>query len=427
MPPKKKSGSSTNESSQSTKSTDLSAKEKCSLCCQFIIPGKDEALFCSGSCQGWLHRYCAAVTIQRYKHIKDNDAPFLCFCCSETNHSREVATLKNTIDQLKQEVAQLNESLRATREQVQLQVTSVSTLEETLSPLKQEVVHLKENLDGTRVHAPLQVESQSDQQSYATAARNSKPGPSSSQPAAGMMSNPRSNLDSERKFNIIVYGITECPKGTPKHTRLQSDLSSVVSVMAKIDNNIQPQSIKDCFRLGKFLPDRESPRPILVKLIRISDVSSVLSKRGNLHYPLCIKPDLTLEERLCESVLMKERWRLIQSGIARGDIRVRGSVLYVRRKVYGRFMDSKFQHVSAQSSHNGTQPLTVSDNTTLSPSTNESTAIVSSDSTMGTELPVNSTPPTSITLSSIPPNSSHSLSLPQSPLPPSNPPTTASD
>ena len=221
-----------------------------------------------------------------------------------------------------------------------------------------------------------------------------------------------------------MYGITECPKGTPKHTRLQSDLSSVVSVMAKVDCNIQPQSIKDCFRLGKFLPDRESPRPILVKLIRISDVSSVLSKRGNLSYPLSIRPDMTPEERLCESVLMKERWNFIQSGIAQGDIRVRGSVLYVRRKVYGRYVDSEFQHVSAQSSHNGPQPLTVSDNTTLSPSADESTTIVSSDSTMGTELPVNSTPPTSITLSCTPPNS---LSLPQSPLSPSNPPTTKSD
>ena len=36
------------------------------------------------------------------------------------------------------------------------------------------------------------------------------------------------------------------------HSRLQSDLSSVVSVLSKLDNNIQPQSIKDCYHLGKF-------------------------------------------------------------------------------------------------------------------------------------------------------------------------------
>ena len=62
------------------------------------------------------------------------------------------------------------------------------------------------------MHVPPQLEAQSDQRSYATAASNSKPGSSPSQPAAGMMSNPRSNFDSEKKFNIIVYGITECPK-----------------------------------------------------------------------------------------------------------------------------------------------------------------------------------------------------------------------
>ena len=63
--------------------------------------------------------------------------------------------------------------------------------------------------------------------------------------------------DPERKFNIVVYGINECSKGTPRHRRLQSDLSSVVSVLSKLDNNIQPQSIKDCYRLGKFLAERE--------------------------------------------------------------------------------------------------------------------------------------------------------------------------
>ena len=32
-------------------------KELCCVCCQPIMKGKDESLFCGGDCQQWLHRY----------------------------------------------------------------------------------------------------------------------------------------------------------------------------------------------------------------------------------------------------------------------------------------------------------------------------------------------------------------------------------
>ena len=41
-----------------------------------------------------------------------------------------------------------------------------------------------------------------------------------------------------------------------------------------------------------------------------------LSKKGSLSHPLVIKPELSPEE---DSDLMEERWRLIQSGIPRGE------------------------------------------------------------------------------------------------------------
>ena len=115
----------------------------------------------------------------------------------------------------------------------------------------------------------------------------------------------------DKKFNIIVYGLNECPKGTPRNIQQDSDLKSVVSVLSGLDNSIQSQSISDIFRLGKFHPAHKLPRPLMVKLIRVADVSSVLSKRGSLSHPVFIKPDLTKEERLRDSVLLKERWKLI--------------------------------------------------------------------------------------------------------------------
>ena len=62
-------------------------------------------------------------------------------------------------------------------------------------------------------------------------------------------------------------------KGTTKHARLESDLNGGVTVL---DNNIQNQSIKYVYRLGKLNPVAIHPRP-LVKFIRATDAVSVLA------------------------------------------------------------------------------------------------------------------------------------------------------
>ena len=42
----------------------------------------------------------------------------------------------------------------------------------------------------------------------------------------------------DKKFNIVIYGIDECPRGTNRSERLKSDLSKLVSVMSGINSNI---------------------------------------------------------------------------------------------------------------------------------------------------------------------------------------------
>ena len=118
-----------------------------------------------------------------------------------------------------------------------------------------------------------------------------------------------------------------------RSARLESDLSKVVSVVSGINNSVQSQAIKDCHRLGKFNPLRSQPRPVLVKFVQTADVSSILSNRVALNPPYRIKPDMSPEERLRDSALLKERWSLIQSGVSRVDIRIRKSHLYVKNKL----------------------------------------------------------------------------------------------
>ena len=102
----------------------------------------------------------------------------------------------------------------------------------------------------------------------------------------------------DRKFNLLIFGLKECSKGTPKNTRIQKDYSDVCDILSTVETSVTSNVIRDCFRLGKFKEERAA-RPILVKLIRAHGVSSILANRKHLASPpgVSIKPDLTLEER----------------------------------------------------------------------------------------------------------------------------------
>ena len=149
-------------------------------------------------------------------------------------------------------------------------------------------------------------------------------------------------FDTEKKFNLVLYGVKECRPGMSKSARLEADLESVISIFSHIDSSIQAQSIKDCLRLGKYIPSQSRSRPILVKFIRFTDVTKVLSSRAKISRPFFVKSDMSLEERVEES-LIKERWGLIQSGIERKNLRIRNNCLFVNGKVYGRIVNKSFK------------------------------------------------------------------------------------
>ena len=120
-----------------------------------------------------------------------------------------------------------------------------------------------------------------------------------------------------------------------------------MSVLATLESSFHSQSIKDCYRLGKFNPESNKPRPILVQFVRAVDVTNILAKRGKLVQPFYIKPDMTKEKCQVESILMKERWKLIQSGVPRNQIKVRNSSIYAYNKMHGRVIDTVFVPASS--------------------------------------------------------------------------------
>jgi len=71
------------------------------------------------------------------------------------------------------------------------------------------------------------------------------------------------------------------------------------------DNRINPLSIRDVLRLGKYQEQANKSRPLLAKLNRTMDVSILLSKATkSLAQGIKIKPDMTHEERHIESLLL---------------------------------------------------------------------------------------------------------------------------
>ena len=100
MPPKKQRGS-----------QNAAVKEPCCICCQPIVIGKDEALFCVGKCQQWLHRYCASVSVKCYKAFIDDNHSYLCPCCYCESQEERITELASTVEAMRLEIAQLKRAL----------------------------------------------------------------------------------------------------------------------------------------------------------------------------------------------------------------------------------------------------------------------------------------------------------------------------
>ena len=266
-----------------------------------------EAIFCESTCNAWLHRQCSGLSQSLYKIYQDGDDPFYCPHCRLTIQEHQLQELKSTIESLSKEVSELKSGIPQSKED-NSPPGSTQLPQQTTQPA-----------------SDISIESDTNRASKSTTTSKFN------------------NVDSkaqDRKFNVVFYGIKECTSGTPRKERINHDLDNVTSIVTQGENSINPLSIRDLLRLGKYRDQSRKPRPILVKLNRTIDVSILLSKAKTLPKDIYIKPDMTREERLTQSVLLKERWSLIQSGIERKDIRIRSNKIFVKNQVHGQVINS---------------------------------------------------------------------------------------
>ena len=81
----------------------------CGICEQPIIDGKDQALFCEGTCKQWIHRFCAGFPLSWFAILGSSSTPFRCYSCCHAKYADDVDSLTTQIKTLKSELGELKE------------------------------------------------------------------------------------------------------------------------------------------------------------------------------------------------------------------------------------------------------------------------------------------------------------------------------
>ena len=327
----------------------------CPTCDEPIIigttkpPGHD-LIECEGACkvwQPWLHRGCAGLSKAAFQTATASPDPFLCPHCRLVAQSSELLALKSAVNTLSIELS----SLKVVVEDLMANINTAYVPNPTDFPSLAHTPVLPPSYLGN--HVPVD--------------------PFANKSHVYSTRHDQHHHSSDRKYNIVLFGVDECSVCTSRYERLESDLNIVSEVVSGIDDSIQKHSIKDCFRLGKFNRASRRPRPIFVKFVRTADVSRILSKKASLSHRFSIKPDLSTEEMLWEAALLKERWNLIQGGMDRKLIKIRNNSVLVSGNVHGRVVNSVF-HISSPSTQSQTITSHLPTSRSASPSPKSSPA-----------------------------------------------------
>ena len=326
MPPKKQKSVEKSKTIEKSKSTEKPKPTDCDLCCRHIVEGKEDAIQCEGGCGLWFHRYCAGVSVSHFKELSNSPEPFVCYACYQRSQLVVTKELRSEVAHLKEEISKLAEQL------ARLSSAPVLQDETTVSHLPTSNV----NKSGSSSNVP----------TYVAAMKQSgdpaNPSTSNTYTQPAFVRAPNVNVERkanavDKRFNIVIYGLVECPKGSPRHMRISYDTNLACKTIKSVCPDLSDYAICDCLRIGKYSDQRS--RPLIVRFARSCDVANVLSNRHKLSTADCpnvsLKPFMSIAERKTESTLLKERRALIDSGVERKCIKIRGNSLYINNTKVG--------------------------------------------------------------------------------------------
>ena len=288
----------------------------CAICEEEIIDASsqttgEDAIYCDGHCKSWIHRRCAGLSTANFTVVSQSKDPYFCPHCR----------LETAVEKL----AQLEIKLEHLVDRVERSKPKPTPTTSSSPPIP---VHPDNNSVSSNTAPSLPTTT------------NSSSRETTSQPTTTTAPSAPS------KFNVVVYGIEECPKGTHFSQRQLKDTENVANFFETFCPQISDQSIRDTVRLGKFR--EEAVRPILVTMARVCDASTLLSNRRSIapSSKASLKPHMSHEQRKVESILLQERRRLIGSGKERSSIKIKGNRLYLHNLEHGRVENNQFVPLS---------------------------------------------------------------------------------
>ena len=215
----------------------------------------------------------------------------------------------------------------------------VDTINERLSSLEQEC---RAEIAKLTSSVAIIQEELSSRSAAATVVSSPQVGHTVSGSASGDGSAPSpGSVSVDRKFNIVVFGISECTHGSLRHERLSQDLLKISDFLKTIDPSFSGMSISDFRRLGKYSPESNKPRPLLVSFLRTSDVQNVLGHAHEVSSPYRVQPDRSPQERADRALLLHERYQLINSGqVERSSIKIKHLSMFVNDRLHCKVVNS---------------------------------------------------------------------------------------
>lgn len=296
----------------------------CPICDSAILEavgrksGQD-AIECEGSCSAWLHRHCAGLSKEAFKAIRLNKSnnPFFCMHCRLERQEAEIESIKSLVTNLASQLTMACDELASLKEQ----------LGSSEVPRNDVVPRYSSVVSGRDTHRSQSTGAAKADSSGVTAANNNT-----------------NHMEHDRKFNLVIFGIIESNKGTPRHIRIKKDMDAVTNVITTMDPDISGQCIRDSLRIGVYKEDRN--RPMLVN--GQADVVSVLSNRVKLALlpGIKVKADQSVKERTIESFLLRERRSLITAGTERRAIKIRGNTIFLNSCKHGEASESGLKLVN---------------------------------------------------------------------------------
>ena len=290
----------------------------------------DEAIFCEGLCQGWLHRRCAGLTNAFFQKFIKTNKKFLCVFCLLFEQVSLVEELKEDVKDLKSKLSEVPPSSANTD-----QVSLVETLKEDVENLKFKFLEVTPGSVDTDPH---------NMETMSSVSESSIPNKGSSPLILREIKSQITELTTsvqnhqklleikeraDRASNLVIVGL--------KESSTEENSSTAVKDLLREKLDIASVSIIQARRLGKIqqTSNNNKHRPILVTFANPAERKQVLSNRSKLAgTKIYINFDLTKEQMNEEKRLREIRRKLKQlDEFKNKQITIFRNQLYVNRSL----------------------------------------------------------------------------------------------